>query len=227
MIGRRRAALLCLATAALAAGGLAGLGLWPGSEVRIDVLLEQLAAHPATPAVLLGLIVACGLLVAPVSGLVAVTGILWDPLTAFGAAFTAQMTGGVLGWAAGRRLDVAALAARHPKRPVAKATALIADNPLKASLLMRMVPGVPFALQNGILGAAGVGFLPFLAGSALGVGGAVAVFTLSGAAGAQALRRVESAVDVAWAMQAGLLVLGIWLWFSRPRAEGAGADVQG
>lgn len=220
MTGRRRAALLCLTTAALAGAGLAALGLWPGSEVRVDALLDRLAAHPATPAILLGLIIACGILVAPVSGLVAVTGVLWDPLPAFAAAFTAQMTGGVLGWAAGRRLDVAALAARHPKRPVAKATTLIADNPLKASLLMRMVPGVPFALQNGILGAAGVRLAPFLAGSALGVGGAVAVFTLSGAAGAKALRQLESAVDVVWAMQAGLIALGVWLWFSRPRAQG-------
>jgi uncharacterized membrane protein YdjX (TVP38/TMEM64 family) len=220
MSGRRRAALLCLATAAIVAGGLAALGLWPGSELRVDVLLDRLAAHPATPAILLGLIVACGVLVAPVSGLVAVTGVLWEPMWAFVAAFAAQMTGGVLGWAAGRRLDVAALAARHPKRPVAKATTLIADHPYRASLLMRMVPGIPFALQNGVLGAAGVRLAPFLAGSALGVGGAVAVFTLSGAAGAHALRRVESAVDVAWAMQAGLVVLGVWLWFSRPRAQG-------
>ncbi len=224
MSGRRRAALLCLTTAAIVTGGLAALGLWPGSEVRVDVLLDRLAAHPATPALLLGLIVACGVLVAPISGLVAVTGVLWEPKWAFVAAFIAQMAGGVLGWAAGRRLDVATLAARHPRRPVARTTEMIARNPFKASLLIRMVPGIPYALQNGILGAAGVRLGPFLAGSALGVGGAVAVFTLSGAAGAHALRGVKSAVDLAWALQAALALLGIWLWFSKPRAQGATVD---
>lgn len=84
--------------------------------MRTDTRLDQLAAHPAAPVVLLCRIVACGLLVAPVSGLVAVTGMLWDPLTAFGTAFTAQMAGGV----------------RHPERSVAKTAAPIVDNPFKS-----------------------------------------------------------------------------------------------
>ncbi|MGH6988218.1 MAG: TVP38/TMEM64 family protein [Caulobacteraceae bacterium] len=75
---------------------------------------------------------------------------------------------------------------------------LIARNGLWASLVIRLVPFAPFVLVNMAAGATGMGLLPFLAGTGLGVIPKIAAIALAGGLASAAARGTSGPVFLAF-----------------------------
>ena len=112
---------------------------------------------------------------------------------------------------------------RHAHRSgVAWVRARLDHSGLLTMVSLRLIPAVPFAVLNYAAGLAGVGVLPFLAGTVLGVlPGTVAIVVLGDAAASGNLNPALFAVSLV----SGLLGLAGALWAARrtPRPRGAAA----
>lgn len=224
-MNRRRAGSILLAVAGVAALLLAAaaLGLTQ-SETLSTGLAEARASVPGMLLLLLA-IFCCGFLALPVAPLQGLGGALWG-WSWHPAGVVAVMLGGLVGWVLGRRIPLEQWLNRLPGKVLPRVGRWLAGHPWSASFGLRLVPGLPFGIQNGLLGAAGVGLLPFLVSSLLAVSGSTAVFVASGQASVALLPMLHEALWVGVAAQVPLLAAGLWLRFGPdPQAQkNASAD---
>jgi uncharacterized membrane protein YdjX (TVP38/TMEM64 family) len=140
-------------------------------------LARAIAATPAAPALALAAYVVLLLVLFPITPLVAVTGLVFDPGRAYVISLTGALSGAALGWVIGR------LVARHRPRWIEARR----FQPLRARLrhrgiltmaLTRLLPAGNFTLMNVIAGAIGIRFRDFILGSAIGVQPGLLALTL-------------------------------------------------
>lgn len=137
-------------------------------------LVEE--SGPWGPAVFCALCVARALTLAPVSPFVLAAGLVWGPWLGM---FWAWVAVNLSGWAAygvARSMGREWVAA-HETPWMAKAEARLVSHPFSTSLVLRLL-GLPFDSVNYACGLAGIPFLPYVAGSALGVLPGVITFAL-------------------------------------------------
>ncbi len=176
--------------------------------------LAALAERPATPWVVYATVLFGGIVVFPVAPAVLFAGAVYG-LSGFPIVLAGMLSACVVGYLIGNRLG-AEWAQQSPKASVMAAR--IAKHGALASMLSRWIPGVPFALQNLLLGAAGVPFVTFFLGSIVGASVVGLIFLAGGAAGAEMLTRLEDAMRFGWiAPAAGVAAGGFLLW---PRPDG-------
>jgi phospholipase D1/2 len=138
---------------------------------------RALAAAPTAPALVVAVYVVAGIVLFPVTPLLAATALVFEPWHALGLGLTGALSSAAVGFATGR------LVSRHRARWVEAARFA----PLRARLrrrgvvtmaLSRLVPVGNFTLANVVAGAIGISFRDFMLGNGLGLLPGLLVLTL-------------------------------------------------
>lgn len=184
-----------VAAAILAVAALALLWRYsPLAEwTRLDLLVEPMravAASPWAPVATLGVFLAGGLVLFPITVLIAVTAMVFGPWEGVLYSLVGSVAGAIMGYGigrlAGRRLPPV-WKARQGR--LGRLTRVFASNGVIGIASLRMLPLAPFTLINLAAGAARVRFLDFSVGSALGLGPGIVAFNLMGVQFGQVLAR--------------------------------------
>ena len=140
--------------------------------------LRELAAHPLAPWLAVPAFVAGSLVVAPVTAMIAVCGLMFEPVTAVVTAAAGVLVSTVLNhWIGLRFRD--AISSRVPQ-VVEERIKSIADASDMWSLAgLRLIPIAPFTIVNLVAGAIGVRLRDFLAGTVVGMGPGLVLICLS------------------------------------------------
>lgn len=211
LIPRRHVVLAGLA-AALLLGGL--YALWTHTGLRewatldtVMAALESLRRAPLGPVWLVALYVLAGLVVFPVTVLVAATAIALGPLEGFVTAAAGVLaSAGVLFWV-GRCLGRKHIE-RFGGRAVARAGARLTDGGIVAIATIRVVPVAPFTVINLVAGASRIRFRDFLIGTAAGMAPGILAFSLLGHQFERTLRDPTGA-DVALLAALAAVAIGL------------------
>lgn len=167
-------AVLAAVVALAAAWRWTTLGEWLDFGT-LAVLAERLQASPVAPLAVLGAYVLAGLLVVPVTALVAVTVLVFGPwlglLYAAGGSLLSAATTYGLGRALGRNVMRRLAGAR-----LNRLSRRLGRRGLIAVVAVRLVPIAPFTIVNMAAGATHIGLLDFLLGTLLGMApGSIAI----------------------------------------------------
>jgi uncharacterized membrane protein YdjX (TVP38/TMEM64 family) len=202
--------------------GLAALWEWTAladrlEAGRLDALLDPLRQSPAAALTVVGLYLLGGLLVVPVTLMIAVTGLVFGAAVGFIYAMLGALSSAALTYWLGRALGRDAVS-RLAGRWVDRVLRDLSYRGLLAVATVRVMPLAPFSVINAVAGAIGIRFRDFMLGTLLGMTpGALALVLF--------VDRVQSAAgqpDVArWATAAGVLLvialsaLGARRWLRR------------
>ncbi|RMF12440.1 MAG: DedA family protein [Candidatus Dadabacteria bacterium] len=193
----------------------AAILLLAGDEV--EIVLQRVLAEPPDPSrahiamiVLSLLLVAGGVVIYPIAVVIVVGAALFGVDVALWT-YPATLAGAVVGWLLGRAVGEGSLE-RFPPGAVRRLFELVQRFPVLSALLARCVPGLPFALQNTGLGAAGVAWWPYLGGTAVGIAVTHSVFVASGAAASSLLAEVRHAIVSGWIGIGVVVVIAVVLW---------------
>jgi phospholipase D1/2 len=164
------------------------LGLWiylgvqgAGEDFEPRALLNHLrevAAHPLAPWIAVPAFVAGSLVVTPVTAMIALCGLLFDPWVAVLTAMAGMLASTAVNHWIGGHFGNAISA--HVPAPVATRINKIAAASDAWSLAgLRLIPIAPFTVINLVAGASGVNLRDFLVGSIIGMGPGIVLICLS------------------------------------------------
>jgi phospholipase D1/2 len=190
-----------------------------GSMINFAEKLDEL---PFTPVVVLACYVIGGLLMMPVTVLIAVTGIVFGPwlggtYAVGGALLSAAVTYGVGAWL-GRDTVRRMLGSR-----INGLSRRIAKRGLLAMMVIRVVPIAPYTIVNLVAGASHIRFRDFILGTLLGMLPGILLTVTFAHNLAQAVQR-PSAGTLAVLTGVALLLVGFALLLQRLLARNAGAQ---
>ena len=171
---------------------------------------------PLSPLLVIGAYVAGGLVVLPVTLLIAATGVVFGPVLGALYAWLGAIASAAALYAIGRRVGREAVQ-RYGGDRVNRVSAKLAREGMMAVALVRMLPVAPFSIVNVVAGASRIRARDFLVGTALGMApGIVAtVAIVDGVAGGLNPRSVAIGLG-------GLALVAATGWYARRRAA-AGA----
>lgn len=165
---------------------LALVALWrftPLAELTdpaiLKEMLQSLGGGFWLPLIVLGAYLLGGLVAFPVTVLIAVTGMVFDPLPAFAYALGASLASAALTYAIGRKAGTQPLRNLLGAR-VNRVSRALASRGVLAVAALRMLPIAPFTFVNLAAGASRVKFVDYLAGTVLGMAPGILVITLLG-----------------------------------------------
>jgi phospholipase D1/2 len=168
-----RGRLIALGVFVCAVALLAAAWRWTPLHNWLDVdalvaFADRIDDLPGTPALVLGAYVVAGLLVVPVTVLIAATGIVFGPVLGIVYALAGALLSGFVTYSLGRRLG------RDTVRRLAGArlnaiSRKLAERGLLAVVLVRLVPVAPFSIVNVVAGASQIHLRDFLLGTFLGL----------------------------------------------------------
>jgi len=199
------------------------LGLWiylgmQGTDGQFEpreVLqkLRGIAAHPLAPWVAVPAFVAGSLVVTPVTAMIALCGLLFDPWVAVLTATAGMLASTAVNHWVGARLGNA-LSARVPGRVADRINKLARASDMWSLAGLRLIPIAPFTVVNLVAGASGVRLRDFLAGSLIGMGPGIVLICLSVDRARAALQ--GDAVFEPWIIAAiaaaGAAIIGLRMW---------------
>jgi phosphatidylserine/phosphatidylglycerophosphate/cardiolipin synthase-like enzyme/uncharacterized membrane protein YdjX (TVP38/TMEM64 family) len=173
-----------LAIVALLILGLVALWRYtPLSELTdpgtLKAMLESLGGGVWLPLVMLAAYLLGGLIIFPITVLIAVTGLIFPPLQAFGYALAFSMASAAMTFAIGRK------AGKQPLRNllgarVNRVSRALARQGVLSVAALRMLPVAPFTFVNLAAGASHVKLFDYLVGTLLGMAPGILVITLLG-----------------------------------------------
>lgn len=146
---------------------------------QVRAALESFAQGPWGPLVVLGVFIGSGLLLFPVTVLIAATAAAFGPWLGFAYAATGSLVSALISFALGAMIGRQALAdvlgprLNRIRRKVSKKGVL-------AVALVRLVPVAPFGIVNLVAGASRIRLLDYLLGTALGMLPGIAVMSALG-----------------------------------------------
>jgi phosphatidylserine/phosphatidylglycerophosphate/cardiolipin synthase-like enzyme/uncharacterized membrane protein YdjX (TVP38/TMEM64 family) len=163
----------------LGAGSVVVLGLlaalWWGTPLRswIDVprlvgLLQRIGDSPLAPLALLAAYAIGGLIVFPINVLIAASVLVFGPLLGATYALAGSLLSAALLYEIGCRISTVELRRRLGPR-VQRLSARLARHGVLAIALVRIVPVAPYSLVCVVAGAAHIGRVHYLVGTALGM----------------------------------------------------------
>ena len=196
-MARRTAVAALLAAAALA---LAALWRWTDLAGWVDLprLTAMAAALKASPAAAIAVpaaFVAAGLVLVPLTLLIAATMVVFDPIIGAVYALAGALASAATTYWLGRSLGHDVL---QRSASAARLSRMLGRGGVAAVAAVRLVPVAPFTIVNLLLGAARIGFGTFVAGSALGLLPGIVVLGL-------AVDRTQAAIREPNAVSFGLL----------------------
>lgn len=173
-----------LAIVALLILGLVALWRYtPLSELTdpdsLKDMLESLGDGVWLPLIILAAYLLGGLVVFPVTVLIAVTGLIFPPLQAFGYALAFSMASAAMTFAIGRKAGSQPLRNLLGVR-VNRVSRALAKRGVLSVAALRMLPVAPFTFVNLAAGASHVKLFDYLAGTLLGMAPGILVITLLG-----------------------------------------------
>ena len=140
--------------------------------------LQAMADHPMAPLVVLPAFVAGSLMVAPVTGMVALCALIFEPWIASLSAITGILAAtAVTHWLGAHYHNT--LMQRVPDRITDRISALASSSDAWSLAGLRLLPIAPFTLINIVVGASGVSLRPFMLGTLLALGPIAVLICLS------------------------------------------------
>ena len=217
----RRHTVVAMLTAALVLGGL--YALWSVTDLKLLATLdsvmgglESLRGTPFGPLWVIGAYLLAGLVVFPVTVLVAATAIVLGPAEGFATAMIGALASASLLFWIGRRLGAPQIE-RFGGPRVARASALLAQSGILTITMIRVVPVAPFTVINLVAGASRIRFRDFIIGTVAGMAPGILAFSLFGHQLERTLRNPTGA-DVA--LLAGLAAVAVGLGWAANRMWG-------
>lgn len=129
---------------------------------------DAFAQSPFAPLIVVAAYIAGGLLVIPVTAMIAVTGIVFGPLLGFIYALVAQTLSAMFIYFIGMKLGRTTVRRVAGKR-INELSRRIAKRGLIAVVVVRMLPIAPFTIINLIAGASHIAFRDFVLGTIIGM----------------------------------------------------------
>jgi phospholipase D1/2 len=158
--------------------------------------LQVMADHPIAPLAVLPAFVIGSLMIAPVTGMVAICAVLFSPWVASVSAIVGILAATAVNhWLGAHYHD--RLMRRVPDRITDRISSLAASSDVWSLAGLRLLPIAPFTLINVVVGASGVALRPFMIGTLLALGPMTVLICLS--------------VDRARAVLAGEPVFDPWI----------------
>ena len=208
--------LFLAAIAAALAAGIYGTFQLDGGDLGIGRLLDaarSVAGHPLAPLAVPPAIVAGSLVFAPVTGMIAVCALLFDPWIACVSALTGTLLATAVNHWLGRRFH-GALMERVPDGITDKIATIASSSDVWTLAGLRLVPIAPFTAVNLVVGASGIALAPFLAGTFIAMGPGIVLISLS-VDRARAALAGEAVFDpwiVAGIAAAGVATIALRVW---------------
>lgn len=204
------------------------LGLWiylgvqgAGEDFEPRALLDNLrkaAAHPLGPWVAVPAFVAGSLVVTPVTAMIALCGLLFDPWIAVLTATAGMLASTAVNHWIGAHFGNA-ISTRVPASVTRRINRVAEASDAWSLAGLRLIPIAPFTVINLVAGASGVNLRDFLVGSIIGMGPGIVLICLS-VDRARAALQGEAVFDpwivVAIAV-AGVAIIGLRAWQQKAR----------
>ena len=168
-------------------------------------LARRLEALPFTPLVVLAGYVAGGLVMVPVTLLIAVTGIVFGPLWGCGYALAGAMLSAAVSYGIGAWLGRDAVRRLLGQR-INRLSRRIARRGILAMMVVRVLPVAPFTVVNVVAGASHIRFRDFLLGTLLGMAPGIVLTVAFAHNLAEAVRNPSAGTISVLALVAVLLV---------------------
>jgi phospholipase D1/2 len=185
--------------------------------------IETLQGEPIAPLVVVALFLVGGLVLIPVTILIAATSAALGPWIGLASATLGALSSATLVYAIGRMMGMEPVRSLLGKR-FDRFTRTIKGNGIVSVVLIRMVPVAPFSLVNLAAGATGILFSDFLIGTLLGMAPGLIAMTAFGSQLADLLSRpswtnigILSASAAAW-IALSFAAQFVVTWLSRRRA---------
>ncbi len=169
--GRRR--LIVFAALILALIALAAAWKWSPLAEYLDIgvmsaWIGSLSGYRFMPAIILVLYVLGGLVVFPVTAMVAITAVLFPPLTALALSVAgAMMSASVVYWIG--RIVGRDFVRKVAGRRINQLSRRLARQGLLAMTIIRFIPVAPFSVVNLVAGASHIGFRDYFVGTLIGM----------------------------------------------------------
>lgn len=203
--------------------GVAGWAVWAvtqGEQVleprALLAALREHASHPLAPLFVIPLFVAGSILIAPVTGMVALCALLFSPwmasLSALGGALAATLVNYEIGRHLGKTVE------QHAPRKLLKRMRALGRSADAWSLAgLRLIPVAPFSIINLLAGTSHVPLRSFLAGTVLGMGPGIVLicFSVDRARAALSGEPLFEPWVVAVIVAAGVALVGLSAWHKR------------
>ena len=204
-------------------GGLVGWVIWAATQgdqvleprALLDALRER-ASHPLAPLVAIPLFVAGSILIAPVTGMIALCALLFSPWTASLSAIAGALASTLVNYEIGRHLGKAV--ERHaPSKLITRMRALGRSADATSLAGLRLIPVAPFSIINLLAGASHVPLRAFLLGTVLGMGPGIVLicFSVDRARAALSGEPLFEPWVVAVIVAAGVALVGLSAWLKR------------
>ena len=170
---------------AIALVGALAWALWSAREAAqgLDPMalldaLRQSASHPLAPVIAVPAMVAGSIVVAPVTGMIALCALLFSPWVASLTAIVGTLASTTVNYAIGTRLG-RVVEQRAPQALASRMRSLGSSADAWSLAGLRLIPIAPFTIVNLLAGALGVRLDRFLLGTLLGMGPGIVLICLS------------------------------------------------
>ena len=202
--GRRVALVAGIALVLVAIWKFSPLSEWTHPQT-VATAFDALRASGWAEAGLFGAFIVGGLLVFPLTVLVTVTGMILGPWSGFAVAMGGALASAALSFAAGGRIGQDTLEGFLGGRRVRSVQRGLGKHGVLAVAALRNVPVAPFTVVNVIMGALGLGFGVFMAGTFAGLLPGILVLTVLGDRFAQLWKNPDPA-------NVALLLVAVIAW---------------
>jgi phospholipase D1/2 len=170
---------------ALLAVGVVGWAFWAGHTAgggfdprALLAALRESAAHPLAPLAVVPAFVGGSLLVAPVTGMIALCALLFAPWVASLSALAGTLVATAVNHEMGRHLG-RAVDGRAPRAVTVRMKALGRSSDAWSLAGLRLIPIAPFTVINLLAGASHVKLKDFLLGTVIGMGPGIVLICFS------------------------------------------------
>ena len=205
--------------------GLA-IGIWvywaaqgSGEDFSLKSLLGMLrgaADYPLAPLAVLPAFIVGSLVFAPVTGMIALCALLFDPWIASAAALAGTLAATVVNHQLGNHFHTA-LMRRVPDSITGKISSIASSSDVWTLAGLRLIPIAPFTFVNLVVGASGIGLREFVLGTLIAMTPGIVLICLS-VDRARAALAGEAVFDpwiVAGIAGAGIAMIGLRVWKRR------------
>lgn len=203
--------------------GVIGWGIWTAvhggqsfDPKALLALLRERASHPLAPLLVIPAFVAGSIVIAPVTGMIALCALLFTPWVASLAAIAGTLASTVVNYEIGNHLGKA-VERRAPRNLLERMRTLGRSADTFSLAGLRLIPIAPFAIINLLAGTAHVPLRPFLLGTLLAMGPGIVLicYSVDRARAALAGEPLFDPWILAVIIGAGIAVIGLRVWQKR------------
>ena len=205
--------------------GLAGWAVWAATQGehvleprQLLAILREHANHPLAPLVVIPVFIVGSILIAPVTGMIALCALLFSPWTASLASIAGALAATLVNYEIGRHLGKA-VEQRAPRTLIKRMRSLGRSADAWSLAGLRLIPVAPFSVVNLLAGTSHVSLRAFLLGTVLGMGPGIVLicFSVDRARAALSGEPLFEPWVVAIIIAAGLTLVALSAWQKRRR----------